>query len=85
MKNYTENDIRIAAYYNWLNNGCQNGTELKNWNDALNQLSKISCSSKSCSTSKSSCSTKTSSKACASKASVKKASSSKTTSSKSKK
>ena len=79
MKNYTENDIRIAAYYNWLNNGCQNGTELKNWNDALNQLSKISCSSKS------SCSTKTSSKACASKASVKKASSSKTTSSKSKK
>ena len=70
MKNYTENDIRVAAYYNWLNNGCQNGNDLQNWNAAIQQLSsKISCSSKS------SCSTKSSSKACSSKTSVKKASS----------
>ncbi len=39
MKNYTENDIRVAAYYNWLNSGCQNGNDLQNWNSALQQLS----------------------------------------------
>lgn len=45
MKNFTENDIRVAAYYNWLNSGCQNGNDLQNWNNALTQLSaKTTCS-----------------------------------------
>ena len=39
MKNYNENDIRTAAYFNWLNSGCQNGNDLQNWNNALLQLS----------------------------------------------
>ncbi len=39
MKNFNENDIRIAAYYNWLNSGCQNGNDLQNWSLALQQLS----------------------------------------------
>lgn len=38
MKNYSENDIRTAAYFNWLNSGCQNGNDLQNWNLALQQL-----------------------------------------------
>ena len=38
MKNYNENDIRVAAYFNWLNSGCQNGNDLQNWNLALQQL-----------------------------------------------
>lgn len=51
MKTFTENDVRVAAYYNWLNSGCQNGNDLQNWNNALSQLSsKTSCSgSKTCS------------------------------------
>lgn len=50
MKNFTENDVRVAAYYNWLNSGCQNGNDLQNWNNALSQLSaKTTCSgSKTC-------------------------------------
>lgn len=50
MKNFTENDVRVAAYYNWLNSGCQNGNDLQNWNNALIQLSgKTTCSgSKTC-------------------------------------
>ncbi len=39
MKNYNENDIRTAAYFNWLNSGCQAGNDLQNWNNALLQLS----------------------------------------------
>lgn len=56
MINYTENDIRVAAYYNWLNSGCQNGNDLQNWNAALTQLSsKAPCSnSKACASSSSS-------------------------------
>ena len=38
MKNYNENDIRVAAYFNWLNSGCQNGNDLQNWNLALQQI-----------------------------------------------
>lgn len=49
MKNFTENDIRVAAYYNWLNSNCQNGNDLQNWNNALIQLSaKTSCSKTTC-------------------------------------
>lgn len=60
MKNFTENDVRVAAYYNWLNSGCQNGNDLQNWNNALTQLSgKTACSG---------------SKACANKTQVKKSS-----------
>lgn len=54
MKNYTENDIRVAAYYNWLNSGCQNGNDLQNWNNAMQQLSNnINTASKTASASKS--------------------------------
>lgn len=62
MTNYTENDIRVAAYYNWLNSGCQNGNDLQNWNNALQQLSSRTFGSKK------------SSKACASKIQAKKSS-----------
>lgn len=55
MKNYTENDIRVAAYYNWLNSGCQNGNDLQNWNAALAQLSgKATCTNSKVCTSASS-------------------------------
>ncbi len=30
MKNFTENDVCVAAYYNWLNSGCQDGNDLQN-------------------------------------------------------
>lgn len=46
MKNYTENDIRTAAYFNWLNSGCQNGNDLQNWNLALQQLAGKASASK---------------------------------------
>ena len=46
MKNFNENDIRIAAYYNWLNSGCQNGNDLQNWSLALKQLSSNAASKK---------------------------------------
>lgn len=47
MKNYTENDIRTAAYFNWLNSGCQNGNDLQNWSLALQQLAGNAAASKS--------------------------------------
>ncbi len=47
MKNFNENDIRVAAYFNWLNSGCQNGNDLQNWNLALQQLAGNSASNKS--------------------------------------
>ncbi len=47
MKNYTENDIRTAAYFNWLNSGCQNGNDLQNWSLALQQLAGNTAASKS--------------------------------------
>ncbi|MBO6282169.1 MAG: DUF2934 domain-containing protein [Alphaproteobacteria bacterium] len=86
-KNYNENYIREAAYYNWQNAGCPSGQDEYFWNQAICQLygSNSSCgcskssSSKSCSTKSSSCSTKSSS--CSSK----KSSSSSSSSSKSKK
>lgn len=46
MKNFNENDIRIAAYYNWLNSGCQNGNDLQNWSLALQQLANNASSAK---------------------------------------
>lgn len=46
MKNFNENDIRIAAYYNWLNSGCQNGNDLQNWSLALQQLSSTASAKK---------------------------------------
>lgn len=51
MKNYNEEDIRTAAYFIWLNSGCQNGNDLQNWNDALQQLSGSKSASKSSKTS----------------------------------
>lgn len=56
MKNFTENDVRVAAYYNWLNSGCQNGNDLQNWNTALTQLS---AKTSGCKTTCKSCSNKT--------------------------
>lgn len=49
MTNYNENDIRTAAYFNWLNSGCQNGNDLQNWNNALLQFSAKTSCSKTCS------------------------------------
>ena len=74
MKNYNENYIREAAYYNWQNAGCPFGQDEYFWNMAINQLYGSSCktSAKSCSSksvSAKSCSSKTSS---AKKASAKK-------------
>ena len=71
-KNYNENNIREAAYYNWMNAGCPCGQDEYFWNQAISQLygSKSSCGC-----------TKTSSKSCSSKSSTSK----KTTTSKSKK
>ena len=67
MKNYNENYVKEAAYYNWQNAGCPSGQDEYFWNMAMNQLygtsSKSSCkssSSKSCSSSSKSCSTKSS-------------------------
>lgn len=47
MKNFNENDIRVAAYYNWLNSGCQNGNDLQNWSLALQQLAGNATTAKS--------------------------------------
>ena len=62
MKNYNENYIKEAAYYNWQNAGCPSGQDEYFWNMAINQLYGSSCksSSKSCSSSTKSCSKKTS-------------------------
>ncbi|MBP5353369.1 MAG: DUF2934 domain-containing protein [Alphaproteobacteria bacterium] len=70
MKNYNEEYIRLAAYYNWQNAGCPCGKDEYFWNQAINQLygscscsgsNKSSCSkSKKTSSSKSSTSSKTS-------------------------
>lgn len=81
-KNYNENYIREAAYYNWQNAGCPSGQDEYFWNQAICQLygSKSSCG----------CSKSTSSKSCSrstksSSSSSKKTSSSSMTASKSKK
>lgn len=57
-KNYNENNIRLAAYYNWQNAGCPNGKDEYFWNLAIKQLYG-SCNKSSCS--KSSSTKKTSS------------------------
>ncbi len=73
-KNYNENYVREAAYYNWQNAGCPSGQDEYFWTMAMNQLygSKCSCT-KACKTSTKSSSTKSS----ASKSSSSKKSSSK--------
>lgn len=59
MTNYNENNVRLAAYYNWQNAGCPSGQDEYFWNMAVNQLyGSKSCSCK-CSKTKT---TKTSSK-----------------------
>lgn len=43
---YNEENIRLAAYYNWKNAGCPYGNDEYFWNQAINQLygsSKSSC------------------------------------------
>lgn len=45
MTNYNENNVRLAAYYNWQNAGCPSGQDEYFWNMAVNQL----YGSKSCS------------------------------------
>lgn len=82
-KNYNENYIREAAYYNWQNAGCPSGQDEYFWNQAICQLygSNSSCSC-SKSSSKKSCTTKSTS--CSSKK-TSSASSTSSTSSKSKK
>lgn len=44
---YNEENIRLAAYYNWQNAGCPNGKDEYFWNQAINQLYG-SCKSSSC-------------------------------------
>lgn len=83
MKNYNENDIRVAAYFNWLNSGCQNGNDLQNWNLALQQLSNNTTSNKN--GSKISTGNKTNGKTITSKAAAIKTISKTSTSSKKKK
>lgn len=64
MKNYNENYVKEAAYYNWQNAGCPSGQDEYFWNMAINQLygSSSKTSSKTCSSSSSkTCSTKASS------------------------
>ncbi len=39
MYNFNEDAIRVAAYYIWKNNGCQQGTALSDWDAAIHQLS----------------------------------------------
>ena len=56
MKNYNENYIKEAAYYNWQNAGCPSGQDEYFWNMAINQLyGSSSKSSKACSSSAKSC------------------------------
>ena len=74
-KNYNENHIREAAYYNWQNAGCPSGQDEYFWNQAVKQLYG---SSKSCGCSKSLSKTKS----CAKKSSPAKTSTAKTTASK---
>ncbi|MBR2137481.1 MAG: DUF2934 domain-containing protein [Alphaproteobacteria bacterium] len=38
MTKYNENNIRLAAYYNWQNAGCPSGQDEYFWNMAINQL-----------------------------------------------
>lgn len=65
IKNFNENYVREAAYYNWQNAGCPAGQDEYFWTMAINQLygsnTSFSCSCKK-STSSKSCSTKTASK-----------------------
>lgn len=90
-KNYNENYIREAAYYNWQNAGCPSGQDEYFWNQAVCQLygTKSSCGC-SKNTTKSSCGcSKNTTKSCSTKSksssktttSVKTMSSGKTTSS----
>jgi hypothetical protein len=44
---YNEDNIRLAAYYNWKNAGCPNGKDEYFWNQAINQLYG-SCKGSSC-------------------------------------
>ena len=39
MYQFSEDAIREAAYFIWKNNGCQQGTDLSDWDAAINQLS----------------------------------------------
>lgn len=64
---YNEENVRLAAYYNWQNAGCPSGKDEYFWNQAINQLygsckcnSSKKSSTKSCSTKVSTSSTKTS-------------------------
>lgn len=73
MYNFNEDAIRVAAYYIWKNNGCQQGTALSDWDAAIHQLSlnaafstKLS-NKTSYSKNTTSCSTKNSSKSANSK------------------
>ena len=46
-KNYNENYVREAAYYNWQNAGCPSGKDEYFWTMAMNQLYGNSSSSNS--------------------------------------
>ena len=63
-KNYNENYIREAAYYNWQNAGCPSGQDEYFWNQAVCQLygTKSSCGCSKKSTTKSSSKTISTSK-----------------------
>lgn len=63
IKNYNENYVREAAYYNWQNAGCPNGQDEYFWTMAINQLygSNSSCNCNSKKSSSKSCAAKTTS------------------------
>lgn len=79
-KNYNENYIREAAYYNWQNAGCPSGKDEYFWNMAVSQLYG-SCGS-SCGCSKSSTKTTAKKSSSAKTSSIKSSSSKKTISKK---
>ena len=77
-KNYNENYVREAAYYNWQNAGCPSGKDEYFWTMAINQL----YGDCNCSNSTSACSCKKSSTKTSAKSSSAKTSSSRKTSKK---
>lgn len=74
---YNEDNIRLAAYYNWKNAGCPSGKDEYFWNQAINQLYG-SCKNSSCGCKGTAKKSTTTAKASTSKSSTKATSTAKT-------
>ena len=72
---YNEENIRLAAYYNWQNAGCPSGKDEYFWNQAISQLYG-SCKNSTCG-----CKKSTTTKSSTTKSSSTKSMSAKTTAS----